>query len=147
MIDAPLFSIISLITELGVTASVFYIIYRGYYEGVFMRVLAYVVLAYEIIFNISYMSARLFGHVLSGEHAREAHAAYEIVVAIFHGTFSLIMFIALVAFFIFALRAYGRGENFFKAHSWLTTAFVAAWTVSIFSGVFLFFLLYAGHSH
>ncbi len=144
--DIPIFSIFSLVTELLVTASVFYIIYHAYYEGVFARALAYGVLAYEMLFNISYMTARLFGHVLSGEHAREHHEPYEVAVAIFHGTFSLIMFISLMVFFIFALRAYGRGENFFRVHEKLTTAFVAAWTVSVFSGVLLFFLLYvSGH--
>jgi heme A synthase len=143
--DAPLFSIVSLVTELFVTAGVFYIIYYAYYEGHFMRPLAYGVLAYEMLVNISYMSARLFGHVLSGEHAEEHHEPYEVAVAIFHGVFSLTMFIALIVFFIFALRAYGRGENFFKKYTKLTITFVAAWVVSVFSGVFLFFLLYAHH--
>lgn len=141
----PFFSILSLVTELCVTASVLYIIYRAYYDGVFLRAFALAVLGYELLFNISYMSARLFGHVLSGEHAHTAHKPYEIAVAAFHGSFSLVMFIALVIFFGFALRGYGRGENFFRAHPSLTAVFISAWTLSVFSGVFLFFLLY-GHS-
>jgi hypothetical protein len=125
-----------------VTVAVFYIIYRAYYEHYFLRGFAITVLAYELLFNISYMSSRLFGHVLSEEHAQMHHAPYEIAVAAFHGIFSLLMFILLIVFFIFAIRAYGRGEQFFSNHTKLTLAFVVAWIISIFSGIFLFFLLY-----
>ncbi len=138
--DAPLFSVISLVTELLVTASVFYIIYRAYHESVFLRGFAFVVLAYEILFNISYMTSRALRH--APEHPQVHHEPFEIALAIFHGTFSLLMFIALVAFFLVAARAYKRGENFFHLHPRLTGIFIGAWTISIFSGVLFFFVLY-----
>jgi len=137
---APFFSIVSLITELFVTASVFYIIYRAYHEGVFMRGFAYCVLGYEAIFNITYMFSRVIRHV--PEHASAQHSPFHIGLAIFHGIFSLVMFIALIVFFLMAARAYGNGVDYFKLHPWVTTTFVIAWTISIFSGVLFFFVLY-----
>ena len=135
-----LFSIFSLITELLVTASVFYIIYRAYHGGGFMRGFAFAVLAYEILFNISYMLSRVLRHL--PEHPHEQHEPFVVGVAIFHGLFSPVMFAALLVFFIRAAIVYGRGGNFFKDHPALTATFIGAWTLSIFSGVLFFFLLY-----
>ena len=105
-----------------------------------MRGFAFAVLVYEILFNITYMLSRVLRHL--PEHPHEHHEPLVLVVAIFHGIFSPIMFAALLAFFIRAAVVYGRGDNFFKNHPILTAIFIGAWTLSIFSGVLFFFLLY-----
>ncbi len=134
--DIPLWSIVTLATELVVTASVLAIIWRAYATGRFMTMFAWWVLGYEFLFNVSYMASR------------EAHAAtrtldpYLTGLAIFHGVFSLVMFLSLVIFFFVAWRRYGRGENFFAIHPRFTVLFVTAWSISILSGVLLFVQLY-----
>jgi uncharacterized membrane protein YozB (DUF420 family) len=135
----PMWSVVTLVTELGVSAAVFYVIWKGYKEGRFIRPLAFGVLAYEVLFNISYMLSR------SLRHAAEKPAMEkpgEIGLAIFHGTFSLVMFVALIIFFFVAASRYARGENFFLAHRRLTLVFLSAWIVSVLSGVAFFILLY-----
>ncbi len=136
----PLWSVVTLCTELVVTTLVYFIIYDATLRGVFRRGLAFGVLAYEALFNISYMTSRL----LKGTHDGTAQimTPYETGLAIFHGTFSFLMFIALVVFFIVAARAYARGDHYFRTHPRTTILFVSAWGISILSGVLFFFELY-----
>jgi len=137
---APLLSIATLAAELIVTSLVYFIIVDAYRRGTFRTWLAVGVLAYEVLFNISYMLSRLVAGTDAG-HA-EITTPYETGLAIFHGTFSLVMFLALVAFFIAAARGYARGANFFRDHARLTVAFSVAWAVSILSGILFFVALY-----
>ncbi len=137
---APLISVFTLCTELIVTALVFYVIYKAYTTGVFARKLAFGVLTYEVLFNISYMVSRELAEPKGAEEIGESSLLT--LLAIFHGAFSMVMFLTLLAFFILAARAYRRGENFFLGHRRVTIAFLCAWTVSILSGVAFFTLLY-----
>ena len=133
----PVWSVVTLATELVVTASVYAIIWRSYRSGAFPALFAAFVLGYETLFNISYMLSR----ELSSAGAA-VYDPYETALAIFHGIFSLVMFAALVSFFLAAMRAYKRGDNYFRSHPRLTAVFVIAWGVSILSGVALFASLY-----
>lgn len=133
----PLASCITLLTELIVTTSVFYVIWKGYRTGVFLRWLAYPVLVYEVLFNISYMASRE-----AGGQGTTVYSPYDTAMAIIHGTFSLVMFVALLVFFIVASLAYRRGENFFLKHRRLTVGFLVAWSISILSGILFFISLY-----
>jgi hypothetical protein len=141
--NIPLLSIFTLCTELLVTVSVVYIIRKAYTTGIFARSLAFGVLAYEVLFNITYMVSRELLHAPSVEAIEESSGITTL--AIFHGVFSLVMFIALVAFFVIAARAYKNGENFFLTHQKSTITFLTAWSISIFSGIFFFLLLYVFH--
>ena len=138
--DTPVWSIVTLVAELAVTAIVYFVIYEAYTRGVFHRALALGVLVYELLFNITYMASRL----LKGTHdgTAQVFTPYETGLAIFHGTFSLGMFVALVAFFVIAARAYARGDSFFHDRPRLTFAFCVAWGISILSGVLFFIALY-----
>ena len=133
----PVWSLITLCTELVVTASVYAIIWRSYRSGVFPTRFAALVLGYETLFNVSYMLSR----ELSSAGAA-VYSPYETALAIFHGIFSLVMFATLVMFFIAAMRAYKRGDNYFRSRPRLTAAFAIAWGVSILSGIALFASLY-----
>ncbi|HUX35548.1 MAG TPA: hypothetical protein VMV71_00780 [Candidatus Paceibacterota bacterium] len=133
----PAWSIVTLSTEILVTASVYFIIWKAYRTGILMRYFAIAVISYEALFNVSYMLSRELG-----EQGAAAYNPYETALAIFHGTFSLIMFVSLVIFFLAAIRSYARGVNYFLLHRRLTIAFAIAWGVSILSGITLFASLY-----
>ena len=136
--NIPILSIVTLLTELVITALVYFIIWKAYRTGVFMRALAFAILGYELLFNISYMLSRELG----AEGSSAVYNPYETTLAIFHGTFSLLMFVMLIVFFLMATRAYRRGENYFLIHPRLTWSFLIAWSISILSGVVFFASLY-----
>lgn len=134
----PLISLITLATELVVTACVYTIVWRAWRTGHFMSRFAFAVLAYEFLFNVSYM----FSREVVGARGAPKLDPYLTILAIFHGVFSLLMFILLVTFFIAAWQKYRTGENFFLVHKRLTVTFLTAWTISILSGISLFLQLY-----
>ena len=137
---APLLSTITLLTEIVVSFCVYYVIWQGFSRGIFVRWLAFSILIYEALFNISYMTSRLFGHV---EPATPTGLSTTVtLLAIFHGIFSLIMFLALVVFFLIASNRYRRGGNFFVEYRSLTVTFALAWAISVLSGIFFYFVLY-----
>jgi heme A synthase len=135
---APLYSTITLIAELFVSAAIYYSLYQGYKHSRFPVKLAGAALLYEIIFNISYMALQV------PEHAKAARVESPFVIglAIIHGTLSLLMFIALIIFFFFAWRRYRKGKNYFHNHKILTWLFLIFWTFSIISGIFFYFVEY-----
>ncbi len=135
----PLFSTITLFTELIVTFIVFYTIFKGYRHNKFPTVPAFFALAYETFFNISYMFSRVPAHA----KAAKATSPLLIILAIVHGVLSLIMFVALIVFFILAWRSYKKEKNYFLEHKRITFTFLFFWTFSIVSGV-LFYLLEYG---
>lgn len=135
---APLYSTITLIAELIISTVIYYTLYQGYKYNKFPTKLAAFALLYEIIFNISYMASR----VPSQQHAAKVASPFLIGLAIIHGILSLVMFIALVIFFIFAWRAYRKGNNFFASHKILTWLFLIFWTFSIVSGVLFYIVEY-----
>lgn len=134
----PLFSTITLLTELLVSCAVYYTIYRGYKNHKFATKLAFTALLYETFFNISYMFSRIPSHAKTAK----VTPLFLILLAIIHGTLSLIMFVALVVFFVFAWRSYRKEKNFFLEHNKLTFAFLFFWTFSIVSGILFYFLEY-----
>lgn len=140
MQSPPLFSTFTLFTEILITCSILYIFYKGYKHNVFHSKLVFFTLAYETLFNISYMSYRALTHEANvGPHQ---HTAFHIAVAAFHGIFSILMFVLLIVFFVVAWRKYKKGINFFKEHKMLTYAFIVLWMIAIFSGLFFYYLAY-----
>ncbi len=133
----PFWSAVTLCAELLVTASIYFIIWRSYRTGKFLRWFAFCVLGYEAIFNISYMVSREIGGQDDG-----VLNPYQTFLGAFHGIFSLVMFVALIVFFLVAARGYKHGENYFLRHRGLTIVFSCAWGISILSGIALFVSLY-----
>jgi cation transport ATPase len=138
----PWVSILTLLAEILITVLVYFVIWYAYRTGKFIRRLAFGILLYELIFNISYMISREVGQKDS-----RTYNPYETALGIFHGVFSIVMFLTLVVFFLFAAHAYQKSndtkkENFFRVHTCTTVAFVCAWAISILSGILLFSSLY-----
>lgn len=135
---APLYSSITLIAELFVSAAIYYSLYKGYKHNRFPVKLAAAALLYEIVFNISYMAMQ------APEHAKAAHveSPFLIGLAIVHGVLSLVMFITLVIFFILAFKNYRKGVNYFQKHKIFTIIFTCFWTFSIISGILFYIVEY-----
>jgi len=133
----PFWSALTLIAELLVTTSIYFIIWKAYRTGAFLRWFAFCILGYELLFNITYMVSREVGGQDDG-----SLNPYQTLLGAFHGIFSLVMFVTLFVFFLVAARAYKRGENYFVTHRRLMIVFVYAWGLSILSGVGLFISLY-----
>jgi small-conductance mechanosensitive channel len=135
---APWFSTFTLITEALVTISVLYIFYSGYKKNKFPFVLTGITLAYEILFNISYMASRALSKKID---VSPPDSKLLIALAIFHGSFALLMFLALLVFMFFAWKNYKKGINFFQNHKLMLKIFIFCWLLAVISG-FLFYYEY-----
>lgn len=138
----PWFSAFTAFTEVLVTAAVVYVLYMAIVKDQFKGGVLAVALAYEVLFNITYMTARLFTHT---EPAGTHHADWMIWLLAGHGSLSLVMFIGLVWMSVLAFRRDREGKNFFASHATLTWSFLGLWMVSILSGEAIFMLEYVGH--
>ena len=136
MNNIPWFSVFTLFTETCITASVLYIFYKAYKENKFNYKLTAITLSYEVLFNIGYMVYRAASHK---ESATNPESTFGLLLAIFHGIFSLIMFVALLAFMYAAWKSYKKGINFLREHKKLSTVFLIAWMIAILSGYLFFY--------
>ncbi|HEX7041740.1 MAG TPA: hypothetical protein VF189_00680 [Patescibacteria group bacterium] len=135
---SPLYSTITLFAEIIVSFIVYYSLYSGYKHNKFPTKLAFGALIYELVFNITYMASRVPAQAKSAR----LETPFIIGLAIVHGLLSLIMFVALIVFFIFAWTRYRKGINYFHAHKILTFTFLFFWTFSIVSGVLFYIIEY-----
>lgn len=136
----PALSALSAVTELFVTAAVFYVLYVALTRNELKARLLGFALAYEVLFNISYMTYRLLSHP-----EPSAHPPWMIALVGGHGILSLAMFLALVAVSVIAYRRHAEGRNLFRERIALTYAFAGLWVVSLASGYAIFALEYLGH--
>jgi len=135
---APLYSTIALIAEIFISAIILYLFYIAYKKNRFSYNLAIFALAYEILFNLSYMVSR------TGTTKKIPGLPASIIfLAIFHGIFSLVMFIGLVVFLIFAWCNYRKGVNYFFVHKKMTIIFIILWLIAVFSGIGLYITMYS----
>jgi len=130
----PFLSTITLVAELLISWAVFYSLWSGYTKNKFPAKIAGIALAYEIIFNISYMVSRV------GAHTGTYEPLPGLALAIAHGTLSLVMFVALILFFTLAWKNYRKGVNYFRLHRIWTILFLVFWTLAVVSGI-LFYLV------
>ena len=137
-----MWSTITLASELLLTVAILYIFYTGYTKGTFLSKIALPAVLYETFVNIVYMVSR--STETNSEIATGAvkHSSAYVALAIFHGIFSLVMFISLVIFLFTAWQEYKKGNNFFRIHKKLTVSFIALWLISVASGVAFYFVIY-----
>jgi len=134
----PPFSIFSAISELFVTAAVFYVVRRNWTGRPFPLPLFIVVALFEALVNVVYMATR-------SSHAATGADAISPTMKLFfagHGTLSLLAYLVFVMLAVFAWQDQRRGRFFFRERPALTWGFLAVWTVSIVSGEVLFVLRY-----
>lgn len=132
------YSVFSAVSELFVTAAVFYVLWRGYARNQFRGALLAIILAFETLVNVTYMAYRL---AIPSDAAADGPEWLGPVGAL-HGILSLAMLIGLAFLGWLAAAHYKDGENFFREHKGTTWTFVGLWLVSILSGEFLFAMTY-----
>ncbi len=132
----PLYSTITLVAEIIISCIIFYTFYRSYKYHKFPTKLAAFALLYEIIFNISYMATRVKANT------EKIEIPWHVVLAAFHGILSLLMFVSLIIFMLLAWRNYKKEVNYFKLHKNITTIFLIFWSISVLSGIILYFIEY-----
>jgi hypothetical protein len=141
VVDAiPVYSALTAFTELIVTVAIFYVAHRALVEDELeMRVLGAAV-AYEILFNVTYMTARLFSHGHTG-----SHPDWMVTLLAGHGALSFVMLLGLIAFGLLAWRGARGDRNLLREQAGSIYAFLGLWTISILSGEAVFVLEYVGH--
>lgn len=139
MTVAP-FSHFSAVSELFVTAAVFYFFWKAVKEDDHRWAFITVVIAFETLVNITYMARRLVESEPKG-----TAAGWTVALAAVHGALSLLMFLGLVAFVLLSFRA-ARVEhrNYFREHPLTTATFLVLWTLSVLTGEALYLLQLAG---
>jgi hypothetical protein len=127
------FSVFSAVSELFVTAAVFYVLGRAYFRDEFRGAFLAIVLLFETFVNIAYMSYRI---IAPSTHATGTMAWLQAG----HGTLSLLMFAGLIAFAMEANRLKKEGRNLLRERPRSAVAFVVLWSLSVASGEAIFLL-------
>jgi hypothetical protein len=138
--DAPTFSIFSAISEVFVTIAVLYGIITTLRGNKFPKALMGSVLIFELCVNVVYMAKM-------ASRADKSSTLSAPMKAFFagHGILSLLMFLAIAAVYLLALRDESNGrENWFRRNRTASYVLIFFWMVSVLSGEAIFFLRYFG---
>ena len=136
----PPFSIFSAVSELFVTAGVFYVIRRNWTKRPFPFALFIGVALFEALVNVMYMANRSAAAAAPGT-AEKLSTAMKIGYAA-HGLLSLVAYLVFVVLGVLAYQEQRAGRWFFRDHATLTWVFLVVWTISIGSGETIFVLRY-----
>lgn len=140
--NPPLFSTFSALTELVVSLAVYWFFWRGMRFADYRWGLIAVAIAYETLFNITYMVSRLFTH---DEGVTHEHPGWVTAFVAAHGLLSLVMFAGLIGYVIWARRRFVAGlANPLAARRRLSQAFLALWTLSVASGEAIYAMYFTG---
>jgi len=134
----PPFSLFSAISELFVTAAVFYVVWRNWNRKPFPLPLLIVVALFEALVNVAYMATRA-SRASTG--ADTLSTGMKIMFAA-HGMLSLLAFLVFVVLAVYAWLDQRAGRWFFRERPALTWTFLALWVISVGSGETLFVLRY-----
>ena len=134
----PPFSIFSAVSELIVTAAVFYLVRLNWTRRPFPLPLFLGVALFEALVNVVYMANR----AARASTGADAIAPAMKVFFAAHGMLSLLAYLVFVVLAVFAWQDQRAGRWFFRDRPVLTWSFLAAWTVSVVSGEVLFVLRY-----
>lgn len=138
----PPLSTLSAVTELFVTAAVFYFFYQALRHANYRWGLMTVAIVYETLFNITYMVSRLIVHE---EGATHQHPGWVTGFVAFHGSLSLVMFLGLIGFVVWAWRRVRAGEpDPIGARRSLSYGFLVLWTISILTGEAIYLMYWTG---
>ena len=134
----PPFSLFSAISELFVTAAVFYVVWCNWNRKPFPLPLFIAVALFEAMVNVAYMATRA-SRASAG--ADTMSSGMKIMFAA-HGMLSLLAFLVFVVLAVYAWLDQRAGRWFFRERPALTWTFLALWVISVGSGEVLFALRY-----
>jgi uncharacterized membrane protein len=136
---APAFSVFSAVSELFVTAGVFFVIRRNWTRRRFPFAVFLAVALFEALVNVMYMANR------SAQAAAPGAPAMPMVMRLgfaLHGILSLLAYLVFVVLGVLAHQDQKRDRYFFRERPVLTWIFLVVWTISIASGETLFVTRY-----
>lgn len=136
----PTFSLFSAISELFVTAGVFYVIRRNWTRKPFPFALFLSVSLFEALVNVMYMASRSAAATAPG--AKEVLSTGMKIAYASHGLLSLVAYLIFVVLGVLAYQEQKAGRWFFPERPALTWSFLVLWVVSIGSGEVIFTLRY-----
>ena len=136
----PPFSLFSAVSELFVTAGVFYVIRRNWTRQPFPFALFLTVSLFEALVNVMYMASR--SAAASSPQTKEALSTGMKIAYAGHGLLSLIAYLIFVLLGVLAYQEQKAGRWFFPERPALTWSFLALWVISIGSGEVIFSLRY-----
>jgi hypothetical protein len=135
----PTFSIFSAISELFVTAGVFYIIRRNWTRRTFPLGVFLGVALFEAFINVMYMATR------AAQASSSVSGGLSPAMRLFyagHGMLSLLAYLIFVVLGVFAYQDQKENRFWFRDRPGLTWSFLVLWTISIGSGEVLFVARY-----
>jgi hypothetical protein len=138
--NIPPFSLFSAISELFVTAGVFYVIRRNWTRKPFPFALFLTVSLFEALVNVMYMANR--SAAASAPGAKEALSTGMKIAYAGHGLLSLVAYLVFVVLGVLAYQEQKAGRWFFRERPALTWTFLVVWVISIGSGETIFALRY-----
>ena len=136
--EVPAFSIFSALSELVVTAVVFYTILDNVKGRRLKWPLLGTVLAFELCVNIVYMVGK------AGEaESKSEYSAGMLAFLAGHGLLSLAMFIGLCLLYTLSVIDLKEGKaTWFQRHPKGAYVFLGLWTLSLLSGEAIFVIVY-----
>ena len=137
--NIPPFSIFSAVSELFVTAGVFFVIRRNWTRRTFPFALFLTVALFEALVNVMYMANRSAAASAPGTAALSTGMKIGYAA---HGLLSLVAYLVFVVLGTLAHQEQRAGRWFFRDHPGITWTFLVAWTISIASGELIFVLRY-----
>ena len=136
----PPFSLFSAVSELFVTAGVFYVIRRNWTRQPFPFALFLTVSLFEALVNVMYMASR--SDAATAPQAKEALSTGMKIAYAGHGLLSLVAYLVFVVLGVLAYQEQKAGRWFFPERPALTWSFLVLWVISIGSGEVIFSLRY-----
>src|SRR5262245_64099598 len=136
----PPFSIFSAVSELFVTAGVFYVIRKNWTQKPFPFALFLTVSLFEALVNVMYMANRSAAATAPG--AKEVLSTGMKIAYAGHGLLSLLVYLAFVVLGVLAYQEQKAGRWFFRERSALTWTFLVLWFISVGSGEAIFVMHY-----
>ena len=129
----PPFSLFSAISELFVTAGVFWVIRRNWTRRPFPFGLFLTVALFEALVNVMYMASRSSAAASASTLSPSMRLFFAL-----HGMLSLLAYLIFVILGVLAYQDQKQGRYFFPERPALTWSFAVLWAVSIVSGETIF---------
>ena len=133
----PAFSVFSAISELFVTAGVFWVVRRNWTRRKFPLGLFLTVALFEAFVNVMYMASRSAAVATGSSIAPNLRIFFAL-----HGMLSLLAYLVFVILGVLAYQDQREDRYWFRDRPGITWTFLVVWIISVGSGEVLFVTRY-----
>jgi len=133
----PAFSVFSAISELFVTAGVFWVVRRNWTRRKFPLGLFLTVALFEAFVNVMYMASRSAAAASGSSVAPNLRIFFAL-----HGMLSLLAYLVFVILGVLAYQDQREDRYWFRERPGITWTFLVVWIISVGSGEVLFVTRY-----